>query len=61
MDNPFGGHKLTRGMVLKLTTIITSKNCNFCIKLRSYGVIEVLKDRGDLEFIVDKKDLVRRV
>ena len=57
MNNPFEGQKLTKGMVLKLTTIITPKNRNFCIELCFYGVIEVLEDRVNLKFISDKEDL----
>ena len=44
-------------MVLKLRTIVTPKNCNFCIELRFYGVIEVLENRGSLWFINEKDDL----
>ena len=43
-------------MVLEFLSIIASKNCNFCIELRFNGVIEVLKNRGNLIFICDKED-----
>ena len=56
-ENPFGGQKLTNSMILKLTTIITLKNCNFCIELCFYGMIDILEYRGNLKFIIDMEDL----
>ena len=44
---------LSKRVVLKLTIIITSQDCNFCIELCFYGVIEVLKCGGDFEFVGD--------
>ena len=44
-------------MVLEFPTIITLKNFNFCMELCFNGVIEVLKNRGNLRFIGDKVDL----
>ena len=44
-------------MVLEFPTIITLKNCNFCIKLCFNGVIKVLKNKENLGFICDKEDL----
>ena len=61
MNNHIGGQKLTKGMVLKLTTIITPKNRNFCIELCFYGVIEVLEYGGNIRFSVIRKTQVRRV
>ena len=44
-------------MVLEFPTIITSKNCNFCMELHFNSVIEVLENRGNLKFIGDRVDL----
>ena len=44
-------------MVLEFSTIITSKNCNFCMKLCFDSMIEVLENGWNLRFICDKVDL----
>ena len=61
MDNTFGGQKLIEGVVLELTTIVTSQNSNLCIELRFYGVIEVPEDRGISDLSETRKTQVRRV
>lgn len=55
-NNPFRGQKLIKGMVLKLTTIVTPQNNNFHIELLFYGVIKVPKYGSDLRFVRDEKD-----
>ena len=43
-------------MILKLTTIITSWDCNLCIKLLFYGVVEVLECGGNFGFVGDQEN-----
>ena len=43
-------------MVLKLTTIITSQNCNLNIELRFYDVIEVSECGGNFRFVRDQEN-----
>ena len=43
-------------MVLKLITIITPQDCNLCIELRFYRVIEVPECEGNFRFVGDKEN-----